>query len=184
MSEFDIFQQGTPGAMRTENDVKLLLCYIVNSAHAPVSKKCLNEIITINSLANYFEVNAALEELCSCGLLNQSKIGSEDYYTIPKATRTACMNLKRHLSLAVREKLDSQIKEKITHERRSKENNINIQSYEDGYKISFEVGQGSDKVLDLSLYVQSYDMAQVLRDGFLRDPAGLCEIIINQLTSR
>ena len=59
--EFDAFDGGIElGGLRTRDDIKLLICYMIKSLNRPISKQILNEAMQENGLANYFEVNGAL----------------------------------------------------------------------------------------------------------------------------
>ena len=55
-----------------QNDIRILLCYILSSVNAPLSGQDLSEILQRKALANYFEAGdalAALEQRATwCGM--------------------------------------------------------------------------------------------------------------------
>ena len=58
--EYDAFDEGIePGGLRSRNEIKVLVCYLLKSIEQPISKQLINEILQENSLANYFEINQA-----------------------------------------------------------------------------------------------------------------------------
>ena len=65
---FDAFTGGIePGGLRTKNEIRILICYLLASVNAPLSKNDILSIIQDNGLANYFEVTDALSELTEHG---------------------------------------------------------------------------------------------------------------------
>ena len=55
----DAFSAGVePGGLWHKNDIRILLCYILASVGAPLSRQDLSRIIQEKGLANYFEVEA------------------------------------------------------------------------------------------------------------------------------
>ena len=52
----DAFTGGVdPGGLWNQNDIRILLCYILSSVNAPLSGQDLSEILQRKALANYFE---------------------------------------------------------------------------------------------------------------------------------
>ena len=63
MEIYDAFSQGVkPGGLRSRNEIKILICYIICKIDSGITKEQLNEILSSEGLANYFEVNQALSE--------------------------------------------------------------------------------------------------------------------------
>ena len=61
---FDAFTGGIdPGGLRTQSDIRLLICYLLASVKAPLSKSDIVSILQENGLANYFEAADALSEM-------------------------------------------------------------------------------------------------------------------------
>ena len=60
----DAFTGGVdPGGLWNQNDIRILLCYILSSVNAPLSGQDLSEILQRKALANYFEAGDALAAL-------------------------------------------------------------------------------------------------------------------------
>ena len=58
MELYDAFTQGVkPGGLRSKSEIKLLVCYIICKIDNGISRNQLNEILTGEVLANYFESN-------------------------------------------------------------------------------------------------------------------------------
>ncbi len=67
---FDAFTEGiTLGGLRTKNEIRVLLCYLLGNISSEISKSGLNEIIQSLQLINFFETNSALSSLAEAGLV-------------------------------------------------------------------------------------------------------------------
>ena len=59
--ENDTFTGGVgPGGLRTKNDIRVLLCYLLASVSAPLRQDDILSILQEYNLANYFEIMDAL----------------------------------------------------------------------------------------------------------------------------
>ena len=66
--ENNAFTEGiAPGGLRTKNDIRILLCYLLTSVGAPIRRDDIIRIMQENSLCNYFEVTEAIAELTEKG---------------------------------------------------------------------------------------------------------------------
>ena len=62
--EFDAFTGGVDfGGLRTKNDIKILICYMLCTLDAPFSKEDVVQVLQEQALANYFEINDAFSSL-------------------------------------------------------------------------------------------------------------------------
>ena len=102
--EFDAFTGGVePGGLRTKNQIRILICYLLSSVDAPLSRQDIIGIMQDNGLANYFEVTDALAELLGNGNIT----ADEEHPDLLSATRQARMIAKQldaAVPLSVRER--------------------------------------------------------------------------------
>ena len=69
--EFDALTGGVePGGLRNKSDIRLLICYLLSSIDAPLSKQDIVQIMQENGLANYFEVMDSLSEMVEKGTVD------------------------------------------------------------------------------------------------------------------
>ena len=55
--EFDAFTGGIePGGLRSKDEIRILICYLLTSVSAPLSREDILSIMQENGFANYFEV--------------------------------------------------------------------------------------------------------------------------------
>ena len=66
--EYDSFSEGIElGGLRTKNEIKILIGYLLSRLDTPLTREQLDEIICGEELANYFEMSQALSELADNG---------------------------------------------------------------------------------------------------------------------
>ena len=60
---FDTFDEGiSPGGIRSKNEIRTLICYMLNSVNEPMSKNTVIEAVQKQGLANYFEVSSCFDD--------------------------------------------------------------------------------------------------------------------------
>ena len=103
--EYDAFDEGIePGGLRSRNEIKVLVCYLLKSIEQPISKQLINEILQENSLANYFEINQAVSDLVRAGSLEEAAQEGDTVYRVTDQGRSAAQTLEVNLPRSVREK--------------------------------------------------------------------------------
>lgn len=93
-----------PGGLRSRNEIKVLVCYLLKSIEQPISKQLINEILQENSLANYFEINQAVSDLVRAGSLEEAAQEGDTVYRVTDQGRSAAQTLEVNLPRSVREK--------------------------------------------------------------------------------
>ena len=101
---FDAFTEGiTLGGLRTKNEIRVLLCYLLGNISSEISKSGLNEIIQSLQLINFFETNSALSSLTEAGLVSVTEHDGDEYYTLNESGREYAGRLDTELPINVRE---------------------------------------------------------------------------------
>ena len=157
--EYDAFDEGIePGGLRSRNEIKVLVCYLLKSIEQPISKQLINEILQENSLANYFEINQAVSDLVRAGSLEEAAQEGDTVYRVTDQGRSAAQTLEVNLPRSVREKAVNAAIRLLTRAKREQENRIDIEKLENGYHV------------------------ETVRKNFLNDPVKLYSNIIASLT--
>ena len=168
--EFDAFNAGIePGGLRSKNDIRILICYMLCGAGAPLSK---NDIITVmceNGFANYFEVMDAVSGLAEMGSIT-SVPESPDLFTANPRTQEISQQLNTMLPPAVRERAVACAINLLAAAKRERENQVEIVHGKHGYEVTCHVSGGELDLMSFSLYVPDYAQAKLVRKQFLRDP--------------
>ncbi len=179
MELYDAFTQGVkPGGLRSKSGIKLLVCYIICRIDNGISKKQLNEILTVEGLANYFEANEALAEVVKTGNV---RIEYEDDNEILFPTELGKANtaqLENSLPYSVREAALNAAVEMKTILQREQDNKIEITPHGDGYDVTISVMDNDDKLMSVTLFVADSTQADYVKEKFLQDPVKIYSTIV------
>jgi len=180
--EFDAFDAGIElGGLRTKEDIKLLVCYLVKSVDG-LTKTILNETMQESGLANYFEVNSALTDLVKFGNISIEYTEDDELLFCTEKGREAAETLETNLPKTVREKAINSAIRLMTLARRQQENKISIDKTEKGYNVTFTLQDGEDELMKLTVFAADSMQAELLKQNFLNDPVKLYSNILSVLT--
>ena len=103
---FDTFDEGiVPGGMRSKYEIRILICYLLNSIKEPVSKEIIVDSICEESLANYFETSSCFDDLIEKGnIIEEGSDGDIKTYTVSKNGVMIANQLDTILAYTVKEK--------------------------------------------------------------------------------
>ena len=176
----DAFSAGVePGGLWHKNDIRILLCYILSSVSAPLSREELSGIIQEKGLANYFEVEDALAALEGQGNVLR---GEDGRYTVTAAGREIAENLDATLPLSVRDKALEAAFTLLAQAKAQRENRVDLTKTKRGYQITCHISDGEMDLMAISLYVPDKAQAKMVRERFYRDPEGVYKLVLASLT--
>ena len=133
----DAFSAGVePGGLWHKNDIRILLCYILASVNAPLSRQDLTRIIQEKGLANYFEVEDALASLLTQGNIAQDREGR---CTVTPAGREIADSLDATLPLSVRDKALEAAFTLLAQAKAQRENRVDLTKTKRGYQITCHI---------------------------------------------
>ncbi|MEG1427997.1 MAG: DUF4364 family protein, partial [Oscillospiraceae bacterium] len=137
---FDAFTAGIePGGLRTKNDIKILICYILTSVPGPLSGDDIIKILQEKGLANYFEAIDALASLTALKNILQSEDG---LYSIAESGREIAQNLDITLPISVRDKALEAAFSLLSAARIERENEVEIARSAHGYNVTCHISGG------------------------------------------
>lgn len=180
----DAFSEGVEiGGLTDRTEIKVLICYLLKSLDRPLSKKQLNEIMQQEALANYFEVSQAVGDLISQGNISYELTKeNEEILTITQQGIEIAESLEVDLPRSVREKAINAAIKLLTLARRKQENKIVINQIDDGYNVTFTLGDEKTELMKLTVYVADKMQVEIIKKNFLDDPIKLYSGIISSLT--
>lgn len=181
--EFDAFDAGVElGGLRSQSEIRLLICYLLRSVGEPLSKETIDEVMQSYGLANYFDVSQALLELVQLGSIKAEEADKTTAYTIaPNGSRAAEM-LESALPVTVREKAVNAALQLIAKQRRERENRVRIDKADGHCTVSCAVLDSNAELMEIKLCVADELQAQTVKENFLRNPAGVYQSMIALLT--
>lgn len=182
--EMDAWNLGVePGGLTSKTEIKLLICYLLKSLDAPLSKLQMSDIIQGEGLANYFELIQALDELIRDDNVRMDLDGTDEILTITEKGTDAVKSLEMDfLPRSVKEKAVNTAIRLQTLAKREKENKIEVEKLENGFNMTFFFGDEKNQLMKLTIYVADEIQVETVRKNFLDDPIKLYSEIITSLT--
>lgn len=168
--DFDAFTAGVaPGGLRNRGEIRILICYLLASVDAPLSKDDIVGILQENSLANYFEVTDALSDLEENGNItaDKDKVG---VYTAAESAHLIARQLDTALPVSVRERTISAALNLLARVKREQENRVAIEQSENGCMVHCHISGGDMDLMSFSLYVPDMPQAKMVKKNFQEDP--------------
>lgn len=173
--EYDSFSEGVElGGLRTKNEIKILIGYLLSRLDTPLTREQLDEIICGEEIANYFEMSQALCELVDNGNI---KIEGNELIITEKG-RENSETLEHDIPYTVREKAFNTAVRLQTRLRRERENKIEIERVEKGCNVILSVVDADDEIMSVKLFVADYDQALAVKERFLADPVNIYSNIV------
>lgn len=168
-----------PGGLWNQNDIRVLLCYILSSVDGPLSKEDLCEILQGKALANYFESEDALAALETQGHVARTPEG----YRITPTGREIARDLDTQLPLTVRDKALEAAVRLLAKARSRRENRVDIAEGPGGFQVTCHISGGGDMdLMSIRLYVPDRAGAQLVEKNFYENPQGVYQLLLAALT--
>ena len=181
--DFDAFDAGIlPGGLRNRSNVRLLICYILDSIKKPVKKDLVITSIQKNGIANYFETIDAFVDL-----LNKNNIilvdKENDTYTVTKSGKLIASSLGEDLPLTIRERALSGICELLAQQRSENENTAEIIKQKNGYVVDCHIKGTDSDLMSFQLYVPDSKQARLVKRNFQSNPEIIYKTMIAVITN-
>ena len=176
----DAFTGGVdPGGLWTQNDVRILICYVLASVDAPLTEEDLSGVIQGRALANYFETAEALAALTKLGHVEKGRLG----YTVTATGRQVAETLDSGLPLAVRDKALETALTLLARSRSKREHRVEAAEEESGFRVTCHISGGKGlELMSVSLYVPDKRQAKLVEERFYEEPNLLYRRVLATLT--
>ena len=181
--EYDAFSAGVePGGLRSQSEIRLLLCYLLKSVDLPLSRSMILSVIQDSGLANYFEAAAALEELSESGSLIVAENSADPTYCIAQQGAMVADTLAERLPVSVREKSVSAALSLLSRTRREQENKVVFQKQKKGLVVQCHISDGDSDMMSIDLRVPDLLQAELVKKRFQSDPSAFYTAVLALLT--
>ncbi len=180
---FDAFNAGVKaGGLRNRSEIRLLVCYLLSAIDAPVEKDVLVNAVIGEGLANFFELNEAIDELLHTGNV-QAADGDAEALTVTDDGRHSAELLETTLPRSVREQAVNATLRLMKLARNRRQNHVQIDALPDGgCNVTFLLEDEKTEWMRLTVYVADRLQAETVRSNFLEDPVRLYASILDALT--
>lgn len=179
---FDTFDEGiNPGGMRSKNEIRILICYLIKSVKTPISKELILESLQKDGLANYFEASACFDDLLKNKHLSVNK---DNKYTLTPGGMMIATQLEDSLAYTVKEKAFHCVMMLLEKEKSEKENKVDIVKNEKGYNVKCSITSEGMTILSLEFYVPDYEQTKLVKKNFRKNPELLYKTTISVLSKQ
>lgn len=169
------------GGLRTKNDIKILICYILANMKVPMSPDNIVYILQENGLANYFEIVDAFSDLVS----NKNIVCSEknkDEFIVTESGQLIAKQLESLVPLSIRDRAVAAAVGLISKIKREAENTVKIEKIEKGYIVDCHISDGKMDLMNIKLYVPDMMQANMVKSNFHKEPELVYNCLLSLLT--
>lgn len=181
--EYDAFGSGIdPGGLRKRSDVRLLICYIIDSINTPLRKDVIVTVMQENGIANYFDILDAFNDLYkkqNIILVDKEK----DLYTLSESGKLIASNLSGELPLTIRERAVASVLELLLREKSERENTVNIERIDTGYMVDCHIRGGESDLFSFQIYVPDSKQARIVKRNFQENAEQIYKTMIAAVTN-
>lgn len=181
---FDTFDEGvTLGGVRSKNEIRILICYLLNCVKENMDKELVVQAITIDELANYFEVSAAFDDLIKNGNIKESEIvdGTQTYELTDNGKMIA-NQLESILSYTVKDKVYVRAIQLLGEKKKRRENSVDIKKTQNGFDVICKISGGDMDLLSFTLYAPNFEQAMVMKKNFFDNPSTVYKVMLALMT--
>ena len=181
--EYDAIDAGVlPGGLRNRSNVRLLICYIIDSVKKPIRKDLVITAMQKNGIANYFEILDAFNDLQNKQNIIQAD-AEKDLYTVSKSGKLIAGNLSDELPITIRERAMATVTELLMQERNERENIAEIIKIKNGYMGDCHVKGEENDLFSFQLYVPDTKQARLVKKNFQSNAEMIYKMMIATITN-
>lgn len=178
--EHDAFTSGVaPGGLLNSREIRVLVCYMLMSVDEPMDRQTIVEIVFSEGMANFFETEAAIDELINLGNLTEDEHGM---LVLTPVGRDASGTLASRLPFTIRTRAVEAAVKLMTRKRRAKDTRVDIEKLETGVAVTCSIDRTEHPMMSFTLRVADTQQAELIRDRFLDDPVTIYRLLISLLS--
>ncbi len=163
------------GGLNSSTEIKILICYLLNSINAPITKQQLLESITSQELANYFELNDAFVKLVDLNLI----IEDNENLVITDSGRDIAKELEKVLPISVVERAHKAAISILQFSTLEKQNKTTITKEDDGsYTLKCSIEDPDFTAFAMQITMPNEQTAKIAKEKFILHAQDIFKIIL------
>ena len=165
----DAFTAGVePGGLNNSQEIRILLCYMLDTVGQPMSRDDVTEIILGGGMANYFDTEDAIEELIRL----QHLVEADRKIATTVTGAQIGQSLKMRVPYTLRQRSVEAALTLLKRYEVQRDNKVDIRKLEDGgYAVTCTIQDRGRDLLSVTLRVADNLQAEQIREHFLADPS-------------
>ena len=167
------------GFIRTMQDVKTLVLYVLSRLEQPVAMTTLYELCFQDDRLSYFDLAIAVPELVASGHVDQTG----ECYAVTELGRSDGAILENDLPLSLRSRCQEAIAQYQSELRRSEHSQCRIQEREDGlYDVIMTQQSAMGQLMRIELMAPNLNQARVIEQAWQARPETVLKAVMSALT--
>lgn len=168
---FDAFTAGVkPGGLRSKNEIKLLICYLISSMKEGISKEEVINVLQENSFANYFDSNNAFSDLLENGNIILDP-NDNAKYIVTDSGKMIATQLETSLPISIRKQAISSALNLMAKVKLERENIVEKQKNNFGYNVKCHISGGEEDLMSFNIQVPDVLQAELIEKNFYDNPS-------------
>ena len=178
--EHDAFTSGVePGGLLNSREIRVLVCYMLNSVDEPMDRQSIVEIVFSEGIANFFETEAAIEELINLGNLMED---DEGFLELTPIGKDASEMLVSRLPFTIRTRAVEAAVKLMTRKRRARDTQVEFEQLDNGVAVTCSIDRTEHPMMSFTLLVADLQQAELIRERFLDDPVTIYRMMMSLLS--
>lgn len=168
-----------PGGLSEAKEIRILLCHIMASVDAPITRAQIEEVLLGEELVNYFTLADSLSHLCSQGLA----ISGEDGYVLTEKGLTVAETLSNDVPITVRETAVRGVIRAQQYAIKTATYQSQIEKTTGGYLVNCNISDSGSPLFSMQLYMPTNTTAQAVKSTFNLNGDNVYKLILAALTN-
>ena len=177
--EFDALDAGVYGGIVTKENIKLLICYIINNMEKPLNRNDFCDEMHAEGIANYFELAEAFTDLTRKELIVEVEHG---LFSLTPTGKSTIHELKENIPTQIRKRAYIATVKMLRRKKHQEETKVNVEQTEKGeYILTCSIFEGEKEMLTVKLNLPNFELAQNTKNIFWDSPEkiylGIAELL-------
>lgn len=169
------------GGLFSTTEIRILICYILNSIREPVPATMLANTLHFEGIANGFEVSDAISALTKSGHI--APVDEEEaYYEITKSGSQVADELDSSLSLTVRRRAYIATLKMLSQIKNASGTRFSVSSENGHSYLTCAAVDGKMTLIEVKMVIPDEKSATFIREKFLENPSEIFSDIIEKLS--
>ena len=179
---FNAFVGGVqPGGLTNDFEVKLLVCYLLDSLKQPLLFEQLGEIFQNTGLVNYFEFVEAVSELERTGQLTSSIQDGQQQLALTESGTVTAQTFYKTIPKSAREKALEEAKRLMEIQRCMDKVEITLAPATDGWTLRVVLRDIGSDLLDMSVFLPTEGECLRVKQQIESDPTSFYSRVLGLL---
>lgn len=170
------------GGLQDKYEIKILICYLLNSINTPFSREQFNIIFQDTQSVNYFSFCDALAELLETNHISSEKLDFDEIFTLNELGKETALKLNRSLPKSLRDNLVDEAMKLLAKIKNQQENESEIVPYKNGFLVKCVIHDVDFDLMKFEVYAPDMLQAQKIKTKFQEKPSllykGLIQILV------